>query len=213
MKKSAITFLLLAIGSGSAMAGEVYGQIGTEGLGVGYSQAVAEQVGIRGEFNYASVSHTQNSGDLTYDGKLKLGGAAILADYFPFSGTFHVTGGAIINQGKLTGVATSNGGVYTINDKPYVATSGDSVTANVKFGNVNPYLGVGFGHAKNNKGLSFFSDIGVIFQKPTSSVNVSGNLATRVNPADVAAESAKLQDSVDKFKYYPVVKIGLGYAF
>lgn len=213
MKKSAITFLLLAIGSASAMAGEVYGQIGTEGLGLGYSLAVAEQISMRGEINYASVSHTQNSGDLTYHGKLTLGGAAILADYFPFSGTFHVTGGAIINQAKLTGVATSNGGTYTINGTSYAATAGDSVTANVKFGDVNPYLGIGFGHAKSDKGISVFSDIGAIFQKPTSSVNVSGALAARVSPADVAAESAKLQDSVHKFKYYPVVKIGLAYAF
>jgi hypothetical protein len=212
MKKIALA-VLLAIGSASAMAGEVYGQIGTEGIGMGYSHAINDQFNIRGEVNGFSKGYTQHSNDLTYNGDLKLGGASVLADYFPFSGRFRMTGGAIINKNKLTGTATGNGRTYIINGTPYAYSAGDQVSADVKFGKVSPYLGIGFGHTPKAKGFGFFTDIGVIFQRPESTIIVSRNLFTQVAQADIDAERRSLQNSVDKFKYYPVLKAGVSYAF
>jgi hypothetical protein len=212
MKKLAFA-MVLALGSASAMAGEIYGQIGTEGLGLGYSQSLTSVVSVRGEINQFSKSYTQKSDDMKYAGTLKLGGVSILADFFPFASNLRVTSGVVVNNGKLTGTASPTGGAYTINGNRYVYVAGDSVDAKVKFGEINPYLGIGYGHGRQAPGLGFFADIGVIFQKPESTITLSGTAAARVSAADIAAERASLQDSVDKFKAYPVVKLGASYAF
>lgn len=212
MKKLALA-LVIAMSSATAMAGEVYGSIGTEGAGVGYAHAINSMFNIRGEVNGYSKSHTEESDGLTYKGDLKLGGAAILADYFPFGGRFRVTAGAIANKGKLTGTATGTGGTYNINGTSYAYTGSDRVTADVKFGSVSPYLGIGAGHTSQTKGFGFFSDIGIIFQKPKSTITATGDLASLISPADMEAERRSLQDSVDNFKFYPVVKLGISYTF
>jgi hypothetical protein len=211
MKKIALAFVI-ALSSVSALAGEVYGGIGTEGFGAGYAHRITDSFNIRGEVNGLSKSYSQDSDDLTYKGDLKLGGVSLLADYFPFGGRFRVTAGAVANKGKLTGSATGNGGTYNINGTTYTYTGSDRITADVKFGNVSPYLGIGTGHTQT-KGFGFYTDVGVIFQKPKSTITASGDLASLISPADMEAERRSLQDSVDKFKYYPVVKAGLSYTF
>lgn len=211
MKKIALAFLI-ALSSTAAMAGEVYGNIGTEGIGAGYSHSINGSFNIRGEINGLSKSYTQDSDDLTYKGDLKLGGVSVLADYFPFAGRFRVTAGAIANNGKLTGTASGNDGTYNINGKNYTYTGSDRITADIKFGNVSPYLGIGTGHT-GQKGFVFFADMGVIFQSPKSTIAASGELASLIDPADLEAERRSLQNSVDKFKFYPVVKAGVSYTF
>jgi hypothetical protein len=212
MKKIALA-VLLAIGSASVMAGEVYSQIGTEGLGLGYAHAISDKINIRGEYNHFSKSYTQDSGDLSYEGKLKLGGASILGDYFPFSNGFRLTGGLVFNQGEISGSATGKAGTYNINGTTYAYAGGDRVDAKVKFGDVSPYLGIGFGHKPKSTGFGFFADVGVIVLNPKTSVTVSGDLATRVSSEDIEAERRSLQNDADKLKAYPVLKVGVSYAF
>jgi hypothetical protein len=216
MKKSALlAALVLALGaSTTAMAGEVYGQIGTEGLGLGYAQHINDKFNLRAEVNtYSSKNYTHEADGMAYDGKLTLGGASVLADYFPFANRFRVTTGLVVNNGSLTGSAAAGGGSYDFNGTSYAYTEGDKVTAKVDFGKVNPYLGIGFGHSPRAKGFGFYTDIGVMAQKATSSITVSGELAGRMDPADLEAERRALQESVDKFKAYPVIKMGVSYAF
>ncbi len=55
-----------------AQADEVYGQVGTEGLVIGYAYALGSRDNVRAEFNGFSLSHNFSSGDLNYDGKLNL---------------------------------------------------------------------------------------------------------------------------------------------
>lgn len=212
MKKIALAFLMV-MSSATALADGIYGGIGTEGFGIGYSQSINGAFNLRSEVNGLSKSYTQDSSDMRYAGDLKLGGVSVLGDYFPFAGNFRVTAGAIVNKGKLNGTAIGAGGTYTFNGNSYAASSNDRVDAEVKFGNVNPYLGIGFGHAPQVKGLGFYSDIGVIFQKPKSSITLSDGLAMRVSQADQDAERRSLQDSADKFKFYPVLKAGVSYTF
>lgn len=216
MKKSAIlaAIVLALSASTSAMAGDVYGQIGTEGLGLGYAHHINDKFNVRAEVNtYSSKNYTHEADGMAYEGKLTLGGASVLADYFPFANRFRVSTGVVFNNGSLTGSASAVGGSYEFNGKSYAYTDGDKVTAHVDFGKVSPYLGIGFGHTPRAKGFGFFTDIGVMAQSAKSTITVSGDLASRMDPADLEAERRELQDSVDKFKAYPVIKMGVSYAF
>lgn len=213
MKKLALV-ILLAIGTGSAMAQEVYGQIGSEGLGLGYTKHLNKLFNARGELNHFSMSYTTDSGDNSYKGRLKLGGLALLGDYFPLQSPFRLTAGVVANKGELSATATPAVGTYTFNGVAYAATSSDKVSGKIKFGDVSPYLGIGYGHASGDKpGFSFFADVGVIFQRPAAELSVQGNIRALVTDADIAEETRKLQDSADKFRNYPVIKLGVAYRF
>ena len=74
-----------------------------------------------------------------------------------------------------------------------------------------PYLGVGYGNVWT-RGVNFYFDLGVMFQ---GTPEVSLSLSCAPSPSctaaqgQVEAERQRVQDKVDKYKYYPVANIGL----
>jgi hypothetical protein len=152
--------------------------------------------------NQFSKTYTTTSNSVNYEGKLKLSSADLLLDWHLFNGVTHLTAGLVYNNNKVD--LTSNGS-YTINGNLYSGTLNSTVT----FNKVAPYLGFGWSGQAKNTGLSFKSDFGVLFQgKPKSTVTGSG-----VTAADLATAQNELDDSLKNFRYYPVISIGIGYAF
>ena len=62
-------------------------------------------------------------------------------------------------------------------------------------------------------GLGFFADVGAAIGKPKATLKASSNLANTVGAANIEAERQNLQKEVDKFRIYPVVSVGVGFAF
>lgn len=186
----------------------------TLGGGLELGTVLTENYSARVGFNRFSFSTSQNSGGLDYKGDLKLSSIAVLADYRPFKGTFHLTGGALLNSNKFALSATTTAGTYNFNGASYTSGGGDNITSSIEFNKVAPYLGLGWsGHPKNT-GLSLSSDIGIVFQgSPKASVTTSGSWGG-ANLSQLAADSqAQLNSDLSSFKYYPVVSIGIGYTF
>lgn len=212
MKKTMIALALAASALTTAsFAGELYTGVGTDGITVGYAQAVTPSMGVRVEANTLSYNANVNTNNVNYDGKLKFNTLALMYDYFPFASGFRVTTGAYIGDKKLDLNATGTGN-YTINGTTYNAT-GESLHGEVKYPSVTPYLGIGYGHNTMSKGLSFFADMGVTYGKPSVSLTASPGLQAVAGQANIDAERQRIQDKVNKYNVYPVVKIGLGYAF
>ena len=78
---------------------------------------------------------------------------------------------------------------------------------------MTPYLGLGFGHRAGGTGLRLYADAGVAWGRPEVRLSPSASLAAKINPADLAAERAAAQDKGDRIRAYPVVKLGVAYAF
>ena len=49
--------------------------------------------------------------------------------------------------------------------------------------------------------------------RPDVRLSPSASLAAKINPSDLAAEQASAQDKANRLRAYPVVKIGVAYAF
>lgn len=228
MKKIAM-FGIMALATGMAFAGEATSSVGNTGVsvkaglnGVGFdvTQSFSDKFKIRAGYSEVKVNKTYDQDDVNYDGKLKLGGFDLLADYHPFASGFRVTGGAYVPTTKFNAKAKyTAAGVITLNDTVYTSADVNGVQADVKWNKVRPYLGLGYdGFNKTTKGVYFTADVGVIFAgKPT--VNVNGNcvsLSTTVCSnlnRDIAAETASIRDDLDSAKWLPVVQVGLGYRF
>ena len=205
-----ITLCLIA---GPSQAGELYTQAGLPGLMVGWAQPLNSQFGLRVDVaTIGERSDRRIEEGISYEGKLKLNRTALLADWFPFSGSFRFTGGVTANEYKLDLLATGAGGTIRVGNTSYTTTSADQLLVRGRYPSSTPYLGFGWGHQAST-GLRFSMDVGAMFGRPTVSATVSGPWAQRVSQADIDAELAELRSGMAKVRAVPQLSLGLGYSF
>lgn len=209
MKKILAASLLVACSSAFADDTTVAAKVSTLGLGVDLAipmtQSIDGRIGFN-TFNYnfnRSVASAAGGLPTNYTGKLNLQSIAALADYHPFDGGFRLTGGLLYNNNKFSMSAIN----ANLNGVPCNCTA----SATIDFNKAAPYLGIGWGSAAKDSGLSFAADIGVLFQgSPKGTITTSG---AAVPAADINQATADLNNSLKNFRYYPVVSIGIGYTF
>jgi hypothetical protein len=202
MKRMALA-VVLAASAGAAQAGGVGLRIGTTGLGADYGFDIAPTLGGRVGLSAMNFNTDFDTSDVRYDAKVKVLTGALLLDWSPL-GPFRISGGFMPNNNKIdyTGQSTGSNPLLT----------GTTLSGTVKpERSFAPYLGVGYGNVWT-KGVNFYFDLGVMFQgSPEVSLNCSsptpGQCAALQPQLD--AERQRVQDKVDKYKYYPVANIGL----
>jgi len=204
MKKQILFAASAAVISAPVFAAEIDAHLSTLGYGLGMGFQTTDSVVTRVGFNQFNKTYTKTSGSVNYSGDLKLSSVDLLADWHLFGGVTHLTAGLLYNNNK---VDLTSVGSYSINGNSYTGTLNSAVT----FRKVSPYLGFGWSGQAKNKGLSFNSDIGILFQgKPNSTVSSTDPTVTS---ADLATAQSDLDDSLKNFRYYPVISIGIAYAF
>ncbi len=220
MKKRLLFAAMMASISAPAFAGtDVEVHVGTLGYGLGLGFQATNSVVARIGVNKFDKNFSTTAGSLNYDGKLKLSSFDALLDWHMFGGATHLTAGVMSNGNKFNLTATPGPGGYTINGQTFTAAQVGTVNGDVTFNSVAPYLGFGWNSQPKNKGFSFKSDFGVMFQgSPKATLaytgNGGGNAAVNTQIRDqVAVEQANLNDKLKNYKYYPVVSFAIGYAF
>jgi hypothetical protein len=194
-----------------ATAVELFGGIGTSGFEIGLGSRLGSNTGVRMDAEFLDYGRTFDRNGATYDTKLKFSALGVYGDYF-LGNSFRLTAGALLGQRKATGSGVATNGTITINGVSYPA-AGESVAAEAKFPSFAPYLGIGFGHAQSSKGVSFYFDAGVAIGKADAKITPSAGLLAAAGQSNIDAEQRNLQESVDKLKFFPTVKFGLGYKF
>jgi hypothetical protein len=205
-------------GVGSVHAAGVGIRAGTTGLGGDIGFDLVPTLSARVGYSYLNYSTDIDVTDVNYDSKLKLSNASFLLDWSPL-GPFRITAGIIANDNKIDVTGTPSGGTFTINGVTYPAAAVGSLTGQIKTGNsAAPYLGIGYGNVAG-AGVNFYFDLGVMFQG-SPKATLTGTCGTGLPPAlcaqlqsDVAAEAVRLQEDVNRFKYYPVANIGVTIGF
>jgi hypothetical protein len=204
-----VLFLALAMAAGSAQAIGIGARAGTTGLGADLGVGILPTLGGRVGFSALEANTHVDTSDVRYDAKAKLQNINLFLDWSPL-GPFRITGGFMPNNNKvdLTG-NPSSGGTFP---------AGSNLTGTVKpEKDFAPYLGIGYGNVWTT-GVNFYFDAGIMFQgSPQVTLNLNCGTA---NPAQcaaaqsqVAAEQQRVQDKVDKFKYYPVINLGITIGF
>jgi hypothetical protein len=214
-----ISFALAIAATGSAGAAGIGVRAGTNGLGADIGWGIAPTLSARLGYSWLDNYNVDvNTTDVNYSGKLKISSVSGLLDWSPL-GPFRITAGIVGNDNKLDVTGVPAGGTFTINGITYAASDVGSLTGTVKPGKKTaPYLGIGYGNVAG-AGVNFYFDIGVIFQgSPKSTLTATcgpavpaGQCAQLQN--DVAAEQQSLNDSMSKYKYFPVANIGITIGF
>jgi len=194
--------------------------VGSLGAGLHLIMPVQNSLNVRIGINGGNYSYASSTSDVDYDFKLKLQTIEALLDWYPMSGSFHLSAGLFHNGNKISSVARpASDGTYTFNGNTYTAAEAGTIDGNIEFRSAAPYLGLGWGNAvEKGKGWGFTSDLGVVFQgSPTSNLTSSGCAATAQVCAqlynDLNVENANLEQKTNNFKYYPVVRFGVTYSF
>lgn len=179
-------------------------------LGVGLevavplNECVAFRVGVNRFTRSFNTSTGSANSQVNYNGNLKLSSGELLLDWHPFEGIAHLTAGVLYNDNKFD---LNSVGPFTVNGVQYNA---GTVSAKVTFNKAAPYLGFGWSGQAKKQGWSIKSDFGVLFQgSPKATLSASDPAVA----ANLAAEQAILNDKLKNYKYYPVLSIGIGYAY
>ena len=195
--------------SASNNSGALTLRAGTLGLGLDYSRPVSQGLSLRGNINGFSTSRDYTVNNTDYQTDFRLRTAGVLLDWYPFASGFRFSGGLYYdgNKADLKPRNSASG--------PFGSNAG-SVTGSLDFRKAAPYLGLGY-----NRSFGAFSvtgEAGVMFAgSPQTRLNVdcTGLTPTTCNSlrSSAAAEEARVRSDLDALRYYPVLSVGVGYAF
>jgi hypothetical protein len=194
---------------------ELYGQVGTEGVGIGYGHVLGSMLNARAEVNGFALSHNINSGGLNYNGTLDLAHAGLYLDFFPLPSIvpFRLTAGVLIGGDALNLTSQPESGTYTISGHTYSA-QGEQITAKASYPTLRPYVGIGLGHSPiATRGWGLFFDAGVAYGQPQLDFSAPSAIVAEGGQAALNTEEQQLANTIDRYRFYPIVKIGATYRF
>jgi hypothetical protein len=214
----AVALALLASAGRSQAQGIALGvKAGTLGAGLDLTVGIAPVLNLRVGAQGFSLSRTFTEQDIPYDGKADLRSAWLLLDIHPGGKGTRVSVGGVYSRNKLTGTSPTKGTV-TINGVAYPVALIGTIDGEATANDVCPYVGLGWGNAvRPGSPVRFAFDVGVFYQgAPKVSLTAHPANPALVPPAffaDLEKERQKTEDDASKYKFYPVVNLGLSYRF
>jgi opacity protein-like surface antigen len=189
--------------------------ISTLGLGLEAGVRLDESFGVRFGGNWLSFDYDGVEGDVDYDSEVTLASLGALADYHPFQGGFRITGGLRFNFNKaeLDGTPTDD---IEIGDETFSPDEVGTLTGDVGFDVLAPYLGIGYGATLLKGALSVGFDLGVMYQgKADVDLDAERGLLSddAVLQDNLAIEEDKVEDDLKDFVVSPVIGLAVTYRF
>ena len=221
MNKSVVACFIAALSSASVCADEVYGGFGVlSGVHAGFSHSLSDSFGMRTEAHSFSYSRSFSVSGSQYAAQADFSGATLYLDWkplTPITSEFRITAGLGLGKNELR-AGKSSGTSVTLGDSTYLLNPEDTFGLNLRYPSTMPYLGIGTGHHRAQKGFNFYTDAGVFFGKPELTFEYSDAFLTRIGMgqisiADLQKEEAKVRAEADKIKFMPTVKLGVTYRF
>lgn len=202
------------------------------GFGVEAATPVTYHTNVRVGFNAFGYSHNFTNDGINYNADLNFRSFETHFDWFPFSGSFHLSPGLMLYNGNRiqANAAVPGGEQFTLGGTTYTSDAADPIsgTGKVGFATVAPTFLLGFGNLvpRRAKHFSVPVEIGAVIEgAPKATLNLQGTACdpsglTCQNVADdvpfqnnVIAQQNKLNHDMSSFKVYPILSVGFGYKF
>ena len=199
--------------------------VSTLGYGVHVATSMTDFIALRfnanfGEMDVPGVELIGDSfGGIEYDVDASFGTYGLVADFHPMAlspigAGLVVSGGIYYNNNEFTFTADPLADVQ-IGGQTFTGGSGRIISQMSFDTKWAPYLGLGYdGTFQGFVPVSFFITGGVLFQgSPSVVVTTSDATFNSTFAAELAAESAELEDDASSFEYYPVFAMGMTISF
>ncbi|WP_455198052.1 hypothetical protein [Kaarinaea lacus] len=187
---------------------------GILGGGVELNYPISKQLTVSAGINKYKATQSGTTDGIDYDTDINLETVPVLAHFHPFSGSFHLTIGAMINNNEFKMVADSNT-TYDIGGMTYTSAEVGKLSATVNFKKVAPYLGVGWGFSYSS-GIGFNVDLGILMQgSPKVDLKSRGGTLSSdaAFQAELDEEEQNAEDDLSEFTVLPVVSTGINWRF
>jgi hypothetical protein len=181
-------------------------EVGTTGAGGSVGWRFSDHLGIHAGMDYFSWSGSAKIEDITYNAKFQPLSETVALDIYPWKRhSFHISVGIMANQSELTGTAF---GAYMLDGRIYTG----SLDLNIRPQPVNAYVSIGgnffyFDHAHH---WAMFGELGVAY---IGDAQVSLRASDPAATVAVANQQHKIEDSRKHFPFWPILKLGVTYAF
>lgn len=219
VRKPAIALLaatmLLAAGTAAAEEGSL--SVGVSGGTLGISPEVGYRFnrafGVRANGGFFNYDRTEDIDDVEYDGELKLKSFGVMADLYPFGGSFRLSAGLRSNKNRID-LMTDDASVE-IGDETFTSAEFGTLRGRVDFKKTAPAVTLGWG-GKLKKGFTVGFEAGVMMQgAPKMSLTSEGGTLSDDEDflAELEQERADAEDDADDFKLWPILQLHFKYRF
>ena len=187
----------------------------TSGPGAELITKLSSNINFRFGVHGLSLDLDGTESDIDYDFEVDLLSFSGLVDWHVFGNSFRVTGGVVVNESEVD-LEAETAATLEIGDTTYTADDIVSLTGNLGFDSIAPYVGIGWGNPfSSKKKWGFMLDLGVVFTGAADlDLSATGPLAA--DPAflaDLERERQDVEDDLDDFKVFPVVALRFFYRF
>ncbi|MBU2761427.1 hypothetical protein [Acidithiobacillus sulfurivorans] len=191
---------LMAPLSANASPFSILGGVGTTGVYGGAQYRESPYFTTQAQIGGFSLDPSFSSGGENYNLGVHLLNGLIAEQWHPWEQGFYLTAGVFINGNRLSlQPSASNAGNYAL-----------ATPAKVTFNTIDPYFGIGYSQRFSSRSpWSFNLSAGAAYQG-TPKVSVDQGVGPYAQYA-YAAEVSNLNQSLDAFRWYPVVQVGIGY--
>ena len=188
-------------------------KIGTTGITPEISYRLNPRFNVRGSISLLPYSKKEivsfdqgtDKVQMQYNGKVLLGNAGVLIDYYPFKKIVAINAGLFYNFSSLD-LALIPKSDIKFNDKIFTPEETGTLNLKVNYNKIAPYFGLSFGNP-NNKKTNFMLDIGALY---TGSPIITMSGTGSIEPS--ASQAPKLQENLKPAYLYPVFRFGISIA-
>ncbi|MCJ9429272.1 hypothetical protein [Kordiimonas marina] len=196
---------------------------GTRGVGGELVFPLAHNLNFRGGVYGLNFSHNDRASGIDYKMNAKLLSAGGYLDWYVGGGNFHLSAGALYDGNKVD-AHNLPAQTFDIGRNTYTADEIGQLNGRIRTNNFAPYAGIGWGNAlTGDHRVKFMFDLGVMYHgKPQASLvadipadsplNASPTLLAQFND-DLKRETTNFQNDIAGYRFYPVVSLGVSYAF
>ena len=218
--------LLLFVSNAFALDFGIGVGAGTNGTGLNLSVGLTKTVNLRlnaAQIDIGDESETVTVGDDGFEGDIDAeldfdyGATAVLFDWHAFDNGFRFTAGMMKNNGSadISGVLQDN---IVVDGDPLLTTDLGEIGGDFSLGDsYQPYVGIGWGRgAGGDGGFSFSADLGLAVLDPDVDLEATttGGTYTQSELDAILTDLEKdAEDELDDFELWPVLAIGVNYAF
>ncbi|MDJ0777307.1 MAG: hypothetical protein QNJ85_05540 [Gammaproteobacteria bacterium] len=222
--------LVLFCAPAGALDFGVAAKAGTNGIGLDLGIGLTENVNLRvavaaldldGEDEDVEVGDDGFETDIDSELDFDYGSNALLLDWHVTGGSFRLTAGMFRNTGAADITGTLVGSTVISGQPLDPADFASDITGEVELADsYQPYIGIGWGRAAGGeRGFSFSLDLGVALLDTEvdfeATVNPVGPNTLSQAELDLLLREieADAEDELDDYEFWPVLALGVNYAF
>ena len=188
---------------------------GTLGISPEVGYRFNRAFGLRANGGFFNYDRSEEIDDIEYDGTLKLNSVGVLADVYPFGGSFRISAGARSNDNRINLLVDEGSINVGEDDETYTQAEFGTLRGRVDFKKMAPTLTLGWG-GKLKSGFTVGFEAGVILQGSPRVALTSQGGSLSSDPtflAELEEERAQAQDDADDFKLWPILQLHFKYRF